>query len=146
MGVYDGRFLDVIAETLDRLGTRRAAVLHSEDGLDECSISAPTTIVQVHEGEITRTVLAPEDVGLTSASRKSVTAGDLDHATSMIRGIVDGSLGGPPRDMALLNAAVALMTCDRCDSIRDGVALAAESIDSGHAMQTLETLVRCSQG
>lgn len=146
MGVYDGRFLDVIAETLGRLGTQRAAVLHSEDGLDECSISAPTTIVEVQGGRITRSTVSPEDVGLASAPRESVTAGDLDHAVSMIRGIVDGSLHGPPRDMALLNAAVALLVCDRCDTIHEGVTMAADSIDSGGALKTLDTLVHCSQG
>tara|TARA_B100001059_G_scaffold56840_1_gene51915 strand:- start:740 stop:1819 length:1080 start_codon:yes stop_codon:yes gene_type:complete len=146
MGVYDGRFLDVMANTLSRLGTVHAAVLHSEDGLDECSISAPTTMMDVRGDAVERMTIVPEDVGLKTSPIESVTARDLEHAVSMIRGIVDGSLHGPPRDMAVLNAAIALMVCDHCDSVSDGVAMAQESIDSGASQRTLGQLVTCSSG
>lgn len=146
MGVYDDCFLDVIAETLGRLGTRHAVVVHSEDGLDECSISAPTTIVQIRDGVIDRSTVAPEDVGLRTVDRASVTARDLDHAVELVRGVISGELDGPPRDMTVLNSAVALLASDRCESIADGVELAIESIDSGRAAETLQRLVRCSGG
>ncbi|HBZ96911.1 MAG TPA: anthranilate phosphoribosyltransferase [Phycisphaerales bacterium] len=146
MGIYDDRFLTVIAETLDRLGTRRAVIVHSEDGLDECSISAPTTIVDVRDGSIERSTIRPEDVGLETAEIGRVTAADLDHATEMIRGVIDGKLHGPPRDMTILNSAVALLAAGRCTDLGEGVRLAGDSIDSGRSLGILERLVECSRG
>ena len=146
MGIYDGRFLEVIAETLGRLGTERAMVVHSEDGLDECSISAATTIMDVHGGSIRRSVISPEKVGLRTAGISEVTARDLDHATEMIHGVISGRIDGPPRDMTVLNSAVALVAAGCCDNITEAVGIAGESIDSGRSLGTLERLVECSNG
>ena len=140
MGIYDGEFLDVIGEAFVDLGTRHAMVLHSEDGLDECSISAPTTIVHVVEGEVHRQTITPEDVGLERAPIESVTARDLEHATKMVREVLDGTMDGPPLDMALLNAGAALHVGGGCGSLVDGVELAGETVASGRAMETLQRL------
>ncbi len=146
MGIYDDRFLTVIAETLDRLGTRRSIVVHSEDGLDECSISAPTTIVDVRNGSIERSTISPEDVGLETAGIEHVTARNLEHASEMVRGVVSGKLPGPPRDMTILNSAVALLAAGHCADLGEGVRKAEDSIDSGRSLETLERLVECSRG
>ncbi len=144
MGVYDASFLDVVGEVFVELGTSHAMVLHSEDGLDECSLSAPTSIVHVRNGEIDRLVITPEQAGLESAPREAVTARDLDHAIEMVRGVLDGSLEGPPLDMTLLNAAAALLVCDLCPSIEEGVEMARATVKQGAAMDTLENLSRIS--
>jgi len=144
MGIYDGEFLDVIGEAFVDLGTRHAMVLHSEDGLDECSISAPTTIVHVVEGEVHRQTITPEDVGLERAPIESVTARDLEHATEMVREVLDGTMDGPPLDMALLNAGAALHVGGGCGSLVDGVELARETVASGRAMETLQRLAELS--
>jgi len=144
MGVYDGQFLDVIADAFLELETKNAVVLHSKDGLDECSISAPTTLLHVHDGSITQMEITPEAVGLNSAPIESVTAGDLDNAIDMIRGVLEGSIDGPLLDMALLNAAVALYVGGRCDDIRGGVELAREAVCSGGAKEKLDALAQAS--
>ena len=140
MGVYDEQFLDVVGEVFIELGTRHAMVIHSEDGLDECSLSAPTSAVHIKEGALDHLTITPEQAGLESAPREAVTARDLDHAVEMIRGILDGSLEGPPLDMTLLNAAAALLVCDLCDTIADGVELARTAVEEGRAMDTLTHL------
>ncbi|MBM43555.1 MAG: anthranilate phosphoribosyltransferase [Phycisphaerae bacterium] len=146
MGIYDGTFLEVIGEVFVELGTRHAMVLHSEDGLDECSLSAPTNIIHVRDGTLDRLSITPEQAGLASAPREAVTARDLDHAVELVRGVVDGSLQGPPLDMTLLNAAAALLVSDLCETIQEGVDLARTTIGDGAAMRTLEQLSELSSG
>ncbi len=144
MGVYDERFLGVIAEAFVELGTHSAVVLHSKDGLDECSISAPTTIMHVNEGFIEHVEITPESVGLNTAPIESVIAPDLATATAMIRGVLDGSVTGPPLDMALLNAGVALFASKNSTCIKDGVEQARDSIESGRAGAKLHALAQAS--
>lgn len=146
MGVYDARFLQPIGEALAALGAVRALVVHSEDGLDEISISAPTAIVQVEGGVVTEDRVAPEDVGLQRAARETVVARDLDHAAEMVRDILNGTETGPPRDMTLMNAAGTLMAAGAVDDMSSGVRLAEETIDSGKAQATLEKMASASQG
>jgi anthranilate phosphoribosyltransferase len=145
MGVYHARFLRPIAEALAALGAVRALVVHSEDGLDEVSISAPTRMMHVENGVVREEVMSPGDVGLRHSPRESVMASDLDHAAAMVRSILDGSEAGPPRDMALLNAAAALVAAGKASSLREGVELAMEAIRTGAAAATLRHLAELSQ-
>ena len=145
MGVYDERFLEPIAEALAALGAIRAIVMHSEDGLDEISISAPTTIMHVENGRVRRETITPEQFGLTRSSLESVTARDLPHAAQMIREVLDGTDRGPARDMTLLNAAGAILVSADGISFDQAFGSAIEAIDSGAARSTLEKLVRLSQ-
>ena len=144
MGIYDGEFLDVVGEAFVDLGTRHAMVLHSEDGLDECSISAPTTVVHVVDGVVRRETITPEGVGLERSPIESVTARDLEHATEMVRGVLSGTLTGPPLDMALLNAAAAIHVGGQCDTIQEGVEIARDAVSSGKASETLLQLAKVS--
>jgi len=144
MGIYDGQFLDVVADAFVELETTSAIVLHSEDGLDECSISAPTNMLHVRDGAVQHMTITPESVGLSSAPIESVTAEHLDDAISMIRGVLDGSREGPIMDMALLNAAVALYVGGQCDDVPGGVEVARDAVKSGQAMATLESLAQTS--
>jgi anthranilate phosphoribosyltransferase len=152
MGVYDGRFVRPIAEALGALGALRAIVLHSEDGLDEISISAPTRIARVEGGGsggahpiVEESTIDPVALGLQLAPREAVVARDLDHAADMVRGVLDGGEQGPPRDMTLLNAAATLLVAGRADDMPGGLRLARETIDSGRATETLERLAALSR-
>jgi anthranilate phosphoribosyltransferase len=144
MGVYDRRFLEPIAAALSALGSVRAMVVHSDDGLDELSIAAPTAVVNVDRGKITRQRIDPAPLGIEAGGLEEVTARDLDHAADLLRGIVEGRQKGPPRDMALLNAAATLVVAGRAAAIEQGLAMAAGAIDSGAARATLARLVRLS--
>ncbi|MEE2908547.1 MAG: anthranilate phosphoribosyltransferase [Planctomycetota bacterium] len=144
MGVWDGMYQQPVAEALDRLGTTRALVVHSDDGLDELSISAPSTVVEVHNGSVSTWRVNPEDVGLKTSDISAVTARDLEHATAMMQAVLDGSEQGPPRDMTLLNAAAALLACDLVSNLEEGVQVAATAIDQGQAMEALARLSRVS--
>jgi len=146
MGVYDNRFVKPIAEALAELGTMRAMVVHSHDGLDELSISAPTRVIQVRNGQLVEDLADPQELGLRRAPREAVVARDLEHAARMCRGVLDGTQQGPPREMALLNAGATILVAGLVDSLADGVGLAAETIDRGKAGATLEALARLSHG
>ncbi|UCD75495.1 MAG: anthranilate phosphoribosyltransferase [Phycisphaerales bacterium] len=144
LGVYEARFLRPIAEALAELGTVRAMVAHGEDGLDEISISAPTRIAHVQDGRIFEETIDPAGLGLPTSVHESVTARTLEHAAQMIRDVLEGRDTGPPRDMTIINSAATLLVADKVDSLAEGVDLAAETIDNGRAMITLEALARVS--
>jgi anthranilate phosphoribosyltransferase len=144
MGVYDRRFLQPIAEALRDLGALRAMVVHSNDGLDELSISASTNIFHVRDGAVTEEVISPREFGLEIAPMESVVARDLDHAAQMIREVIEGADRGPARDMALLNAAATLIVAGTAESFEEGLDQARRAIESGAAKQTLERLAQAS--
>jgi anthranilate phosphoribosyltransferase len=144
MGVYDRRFLQPIAEALRDLGAIHAMVVHSNDGLDEFSLSASTNVFEVRSGNVIEEVISPRQLGLAMADREAVTARDLAHAAQMIHDVIEGNEQGPPRDMALLNAAAAIVVADRAATMQQGIALAAQAIDTGAARGALRKLVAIS--
>jgi anthranilate phosphoribosyltransferase len=146
LGVYDRCYLEPIAGALNKLGALRAMVVHSDDGLDEISITAPTQVLHVGEGKVRRETISPEKLGLAGADMNDLVARDLDHAVAMVLGIIDGTDTGPPRDMAVLNAAATLLVAGAVESLEDGLVSAAEAIHSGAARQTLQKLVQLSNG
>jgi anthranilate phosphoribosyltransferase len=127
------------------LGARSLITVHSDDGLDEVSISAPTTLFTGPDstGRIAKTRMKPEDAGIPSAPVESVLGGDTAENAAIIRSILGGSTG-PRRDIVVLNAAVALHAGERATSVREGVEMAADSIDSGRAAASLARLVEAS--
>lgn len=144
MGVYHSRFLEPIAEALRGLGAIRAMVVHSSDGLDELSISASTTVYHVYNGTIREEAVSPKQLGLTMAPREAVEARDLEHAAEMIREVLEGERGAP-RDMAILNAAAAIVVAERAETMEAGVQAARRAIDNGAAKRTLERLAALSR-
>lgn len=146
MGVYDRRFLQPIAEALRDLGTIHAMVVHSNDGLDELSISASTNVFHVLSGQVTEEIISPKALGLNMATLADVTARDLSHATAMMRDVISGKERGAPRDMTLLNAAATLHVAGLAGTMQQGVELAAKSIDEGGAAAALADLARISHG
>lgn len=145
MGVYDRRFLQPIAEALRDLGAIRAMVVHSNDGLDELSISASTNVFHVRDGTVGEEVISPRQLGLRMSAMESVIADDLDDSANLILRVISGENPGPPRDMTLLNAAATLVVADVAESLEHGIELAAMAIDRGAARDTLTNLIRLSQ-
>jgi len=140
LGVYEARWLEPVATTLRELGVQRAFVLHSRDGLDEASLSDATDVVETKAGEIRRFEISPEDFGLTRAPKESLAGGGAQDNARIIERILGGD-NGPQRDAVLMNASLALVAAGRADDFRQGVALAAEAIDSGKARERLRALV-----
>ncbi|MDT8902883.1 anthranilate phosphoribosyltransferase [Anaeroselena agilis] len=140
IGVYDPALTDKVAEVLLRLGTKRAMVVHSLDGLDEISAAAPTKIAEVVNGQVKSYLLDPADYGFRGDS-SLYRGGAPDDNAAIILGILRGQKDGR-RDIVLLNAAAALVVAGKAGSLREGLALAAASVDSGAALGRLEALRR----
>ena len=140
VGVSDAGYLDVLAGALALLGCDRALVVSSADGLDEMSTSAPTHVVEVNGGEVTRYDVAPGDAGIPEAPRDAVSGGTPDRNAATTRAILEGE-PSPAADLALLNAGAAIYAAGPVDSIAEGVEAAREAIASGAAARTLEAFV-----
>ncbi|NUQ01043.1 MAG: anthranilate phosphoribosyltransferase [Armatimonadetes bacterium] len=137
VGVPEPRLADLVIEVLANLGRRRAMVVHGLVGVDELSIEGSSVICELRDGQISRRTITPAEVGLREAPLLAVEGGDATANAVAIRRILEGE-HGPARDFVLLNAAAAVVVGEAADDLREGVAVAAESIDSGRAMATLE--------
>ena len=146
VGAFSLSLAEMMSGILLALGARSLITVHSDDGLDEVSISAPTTLFTGPDsnGWIARTRIKPEDAGIPSAPVESVLGGDTADNAAIIRSILGGAIG-PRRDIVVLNAAVALHAGERAASVREGVEMAADSLDSGRAAASLARLVEASQ-
>ncbi|HEX8205184.1 MAG TPA: anthranilate phosphoribosyltransferase [Solirubrobacteraceae bacterium] len=144
IGVSDPGMIDVMAQALARLGAVRALVVSSEDGLDELSTSAPTTVVEVNGERIERYTVSPGDCGLPEAAPDAVGGGTPEVNAATTRSILAAEQG-PHRDLALLNAGAAIYAGGRAESIADGVRVAAEAVDSGAAQRTLDAYVELTR-
>ena len=140
IGVSDPGYLETMAGALALLGTEHALLVSGEDGVDELSIAAPTTVVEVIAGELSRYSVTPEEVELPRASAEAVPGGDPQQNADTARRIFAGE-DGVARDLAVLNAGAAIYAGGRAESLRDGVRVAQETIDSGSAAGTLEHFV-----
>jgi anthranilate phosphoribosyltransferase len=127
------------------LGLRRALVVHGRDGLDEITITGPTQVAEVARGQVRRYEVTPEEFGLQRASLAEISGGDAADNARIIRGVLSGEKS-PRRDVVLLNAAATLMVAGRVGAIREGLAVAAEAVDSGRARRKLEGLVSFTNG
>jgi len=136
LGLYDRSRTATVAEVLGRLGLKRAMVVGSHDGLDEISLSAPTQVSELRGGEVKTYDIAPEELGLTSVPLGAVAGGDAAANAAIIRRVLAGEQG-PYRDVVLANAGACIYVAGRADSLRDGVRVAAETIDSGKAERKL---------
>ncbi|MCC5823150.1 MAG: anthranilate phosphoribosyltransferase [Phycisphaerales bacterium] len=143
IGVYRPEFVGLVSETLRRLGATHAMVVHSDDGLDELTVTAPCTAAIIRSGEVEESRIDPAKLGFKPASVEDVRADDESHAAEMVRAVLDGD-EGPATDMVLLTSAAALVVAGAAGSIEAGIELARESIRSGRAAETLRTLVRVS--
>ena len=139
IGVSIESHVGLIAEAVGRLGVRRAFIVHGSDGLDEISISASTTIVEVSGGGIRRFNVLPVDFGLSAAERVAIQGGSAEENAAIIEEVLDGAVG-PRRDVVLMNAAAAITAAGITENLQDGAVRAASAIDSGAAKTKLNKL------
>ncbi len=139
VGVSRPEHTELLARTLGLLGTVRAWVVHGADGLDELSTTGFTKISEYHEGAVRTFYLHPADVGLPVASAESLKGGTAEDNAALIVRLLDGQTGAP-RDIVLLNAGAGLLIAGKAGSVKEGIAAAAEAIDSGRARATLQRL------
>jgi anthranilate phosphoribosyltransferase len=140
IGVSDSAYVETIAGALRALGTRRALVVSSEDGLDEMSTSAPTRVVEVDEGELSRFTVDAADLGLARADPSEVAGGTPEANALTTRAILAGEHGAP-RDLAVLNAGAAVYAAGGAESLEAGTRSAQAAIDSGAGADLLERFV-----
>jgi anthranilate phosphoribosyltransferase len=138
LGVYDGRWVDPLARVLGALGATRAWVVHG-DGLDEITTTGTTHVAEWRNGGIRLFNITPEAVGLPRAALADLRGGDPAENAAALTALLAGTKG-PYRDIVLMNAAAAFLVADRVETLREGVELAAEAIDSGAARRSLDKL------
>jgi anthranilate phosphoribosyltransferase len=143
VGVFSRQWIEPLAQVLKNLGSESAWVVHGSDGLDEITISGPTYVAALENGAVRSFEIAPEHVGLTRAKAEVLRGGDATDNARALRGVLSGEKG-PFRDVAILNAAAGLVVAGRAQDIKQGVALAAKSIDSGEAEGRLDRLIVAS--
>jgi anthranilate phosphoribosyltransferase len=145
VGVFGKEWVEPIAQVLALLGTMRAWVVHGSDGLDELTTTGISDVAVVDAGKVSTFRISPRNAGLPDARPEDLTGGNAVENAAHIRAVL-GGLKGPLRDIVLLNAAAALLVAGKANTLREGVALASESIDSGKALAVLEALVPLSHG
>lgn len=140
IGIYSGALVSPIAHVLKNLGSVRAMVVHGLEGLDEVSISGPTQVAELRDGQVKEYVIEPEQLGVERCPLDTLHGGNAEQSAMIVRAVLDGRQG-PTRDVVLLNSGAALYVSGRAATIQEGIRLAAESIDSGSARQKLAELV-----
>jgi anthranilate phosphoribosyltransferase len=144
LGVYRDDLTSVMARVLGRLGSKRAFVVHGSDGLDEITITGPTHVAELRDGDVSEYDLRPEDFGLASAPPGSIRGGDAAENARIVRSVLEGDKG-PPRDVVLLNAGAALVVAGAAPDMAAGIRLAADSLDSGRALGKLQALAEATK-
>jgi anthranilate phosphoribosyltransferase len=150
LGVYDAALTEVLARVLQQLGSRAAYVVHGSDGLDELTTAGPNQVscfgVAPANGHVVTETLDPRELGFAPAQPDDLRGGDPAENASITRAVLVGEERGPRRDVVLLNAAAALVAGGVATDFEEGIHRASESIDSGAALSTLESLIAYSRG
>jgi anthranilate phosphoribosyltransferase len=144
LGVADAKLLPLMGAALNRLGCARALVVYGEDGVDEVSLSAPTRVCEVAEGQLREYTITPESLGLPERSRDEVRGGDPQQNAALLRAVLGGEQDGAPADMVAANAGAALYITGHAGTLKDGAQMARETLRSGKALATLEALAATS--
>jgi anthranilate phosphoribosyltransferase len=143
LGVPSQTWLEPLTQALRGLGSRRVWAVHGSDGLDEITTTGPTTVVALENGSIRQFAISPEDVGLAKAKPEDLKGAEPGHNARELRAVLDGART-PYRDIALFNAAAALVVAEEASDLTDGVTRASRSIESGAAKAALDKLVAVS--
>ncbi len=139
MGVFAPEWVEPIARVFQTLGSEHVMVFHSDDGLDEISIEAPTRVAELRDGEVHAWRLDPADHGFKPGSIDALVVNTPEESAAMIRGVLEGE-PGPATDMVLLNAGAAIYVCGRAASFAEGIETARRVIADGEARKCLEAL------
>ena len=144
LGVYDEYLVEPLAKVLSTLGVKRGIVAYGQEKLDEISPNGPTTICELCDGYYRTSILRPEDFGMVPGTKEDLVGGTPEENADITRGILKGTVQGPKRNAVLLNAGTALFIAGKADSIGAGIKMAADLIDSGKAMETLNRCIAVS--
>lgn len=144
LGVADGRMAEKMAQVLRELGSIHALVVHGADGLDEITLTGPSQIYELQNGEIRCYEITPEHFGFSCSAVSELRGGDRAANASITRSVLHGETG-PRRDVVLLNAAAALVAADLVEDLAEGVEVARKALDTGAGAEKLEQWVRSSQ-
>ena len=143
LGVSDPEMLPKMVAVLGRLGSRRVLGFHGDQGLDELSTSGPSRVVELDDGATKEWTIDPAELGLERAPLEAIAGGDAPENAQAIRDVLAGT-PGPKRDVVLLNAAAGLMAGGRAADMASALTMAADSVDSGAAARSLESLITAS--
>lgn len=143
LGVYDHYLVEPLAQVLVNLVVRRGMVVYGQDKLDEISMSAPTSVCEIRNGWFKSFVIAPEDFGFARCGKEALRGGNPEENAGITLAILNGEKSHK-RNAVLMNAGAALYIGGKADGMKEGIALAAELIDSGKALETLNELIRIS--
>lgn len=143
LGVYDEYLAEPLAQVLISLGVKRGMVVYGQDKLDEISMSAPTTVCEFKDGWFKTYTIAPEDFGFVRCSKEELKGGTPAENAEITRSILGGAKG-PKREAVLMNAGAALYIYGKAESMKEGIRIAADIIDSGKALETLDKLIEIS--
>jgi len=143
VGVFSKQWVEPLAHVLKNLGSERAIVVHGSDGLDEITTSGPTTVASLESGTVRTFEIAPEDVGFKRVKSEALRGGDAEANAEALKAVLEGKKSAF-HDIAVFNAAAALVVAGLADDLKAGVTLAQRSIDSGEAEGRLDRLVAVS--
>ncbi len=143
LGVYDGSLVDPLAQVLMKLGVSKGMVVYGQNKLDEISMCAPTTVAEFNDGWFKTYEITPEDFGFERCTSEDMLGGSPAENAAITRSILNGEQGHR-RNAVLMNAGAALYIGDKAESLADGIKLAAATIDSGKAADTLEKIIKIS--
>jgi anthranilate phosphoribosyltransferase len=144
LGVYDPDYIEPMAQVLTNLGVKSGMVVYGQDGLDEISMSSPTTICEFRHGEFKTYTLEPEQFGLARCAKEELSGGTPAENARITRDILGGAKS-PKRDAVLFNSAAAIHIARPEVSVKEGIAIAADTIDSGKAQSQLEQFIALSR-
>lgn len=143
LGVYDEYLVEPLAQVLINLGVKRGMVVYGQDKLDEISMSAPTTVCEFKDGWFKSYIITPEDFGFERCEKADLVGGTPEENAKITISILKGEKGHK-RNAVLMNAGASLYIGGKAETLKDGIALAAEIIDSGKALETLENFIKAS--
>jgi anthranilate phosphoribosyltransferase len=143
IGTFSKHWIEPMAQVLGNLGSECVWVVHGSDGLDEITTAGATSVAALENGKVRTFEVTPEDAGLPRAKPEALRGGDAEHNAKALLDVLKGK-AGPFRDIALLNAAAALIVAGKAEDLKAGAALAAKSIDSGEAEGRLDRLIAVS--
>ncbi len=144
IGVYSPSLTEVIANVMKNMGVTNAMVVSGCDNMDEITLTGKTRISQLRDGQVNTYDIVPEEFGFQSVDMSELQGGDGKENAQITRGILEGSIQGPKRDIVLLNAGAALYMAREAKDIKEGIALAKKSIDEKKALAVLEDLIKAN--
>ena len=144
MGVFHSDLVGIQIRALQRLGAEHALVVYGRDGMDEVSLGAATLVGELKDGQITEYEIHPEDFGMPMVSNRALRVETPEESQAVVRGVLNNELGAA-RDIVILNSGAALYAANVATSIKDGIVLARQAIESGAAKQKLEQFIAFTQ-